>query len=107
MRRPAGLFFLLPLGLLPGAVSGCARQLPGPDECRAFALAAVGVPPGTPASALPPRSPLEARAEELTRQCLATPWDRPLLACLTRGGSERVCLTGFAQRRASGSADVE
>jgi hypothetical protein len=95
----------LPFLLL--SLSGCARKLPGPEECRAFALAAVGVEPGTPAHALPRYAGLSARAEELTRQCLSTPWDYPLLTCLQGSTSERVCLARFEQRRALGSRDIE
>jgi hypothetical protein len=77
----------------------CQRRLPGPEECRSFALASVGVEPGTPAVALSHHPQLTARAEELTRQCLTTPWDYKLLNCLAAGGSSRVCLTSFEQRR--------
>lgn len=78
---------------------GCQRSLPGPEECRSFALASVGVEPGTPAVALDQHPQLTARAEELTHRCLTTPWDYKLLNCLASGGSSRVCLLGFEQRR--------
>ena len=95
------------LPLLFLALTGCGRKLPGPEECRAFALAAVGVQPGTPATALPRLPGVRARAEELTRQCLATPFDYPLLDCLQGGFGQQLCLARFQQRRALGSADVE
>jgi hypothetical protein len=89
------------------AICGCSRKLPGPEACRAFALAELGVQPGTPATALPRVPGLSAQAEELTRQCLATPWDYPLLGCLQARGSEQLCLARFQQRRASGYAHIE
>jgi hypothetical protein len=88
----------LPLLLL--LLPGCARRLPGPLECRALALASVGVDPATPATLLQRDRRLEARADELTRQCLTTPWDYPLLRCLESGGSSRACLARFEARRA-------
>ena len=87
----------LPLLLL--LASGCVRRLPGPTECRAFALASVGVEPGTPASALVNHRQLSERAEELTLQCLTTPWDYQLLNCLQNGNSQRLCLAGFRARQ--------
>lgn len=79
--------------------SGCARRLPGPDECRAFALATQGVEQGTPASALARHPQIDERVEELTRQCLTTPWDYKLLNCLQTGGSRRLCMASFNARR--------
>jgi hypothetical protein len=81
-------------------LGGCARKLPGPDECRAFALAAVGVEPGTPASALVNHQRLAQRADEVTRECLTVPWDYQLLNCLQNGGSSRLCLASFRARSA-------
>lgn len=77
---------------------GCARKLPGPDECRAFALATQGVEQGTPASALARHRQVNERVEELTRQCLTTPWDYQLLNCLQNGGSQRLCTRSFEAR---------
>jgi hypothetical protein len=79
-------------------LSGCARQLPGPAECRAFALAAVGVEQGTKASSLAREPRLAAQAEEVTQRCLTAPWDYQLLNCLGAGGSSRVCLSHFRAR---------
>ena len=86
----------LPLFIL--CLLGCARKLPGPAECRAFALDAVGVEANTPASVLQYHPQLEARAEEVTRNCLTTPWDYALLKCLSDGGSGRLCLASFQAR---------
>ena len=87
------------LPLLFLLASGCARKLPGPAECRAVALASIGVDPSTPASLLAQDRRLEARAEDITRRCLTTPWDYQLLNCLGTGGSSRVCLSSFEARR--------
>ena len=89
----------LPLLLL--SLSGCARKLPGPLECRALALASVQLEPSTPAALLARSARLEAQVESLTQQCLTTPWDYQLLNCLGSGGSKRVCLIRFEARRAS------
>lgn len=78
---------------------GCARRLPGPAECRAFALATVGVEQSTPASMLARTPRLAAQAEEVTQRCLTTPWDYQLLNCLGGGGHSRVCLSHFEARR--------
>ena len=88
------------LPLLFLLASGCARKLPGPAECRAFALASVGVEQGTPASLLQARAPrVAAEADAVTQRCLTTPWDYQLLNCLGSGGSRRVCLSRFEARR--------
>src|SRR5690349_4241838 len=78
---------------------GCQRKLPGPQECRAFALASLGIEPETPAVALSRQLELTARSEELTRRCLTTPWDYQLLSCLTQSRSSRACLMSFEARR--------
>jgi hypothetical protein len=96
MRAQASCLPLLFCALIG---SGCARRLPGPDECRAFALASVGFQPGTPAAIVEQRPVLSARAEELTRQCLTTPWDYQLLECLQVTGG-RACLAAFHRRQA-------
>jgi len=97
MRVIAGC---LPLLLL--CLSGCSRRLPGPLECRAVALASVQLDPSTPAVLVATNPRLEARVEEVTRQCLTTPWDYQLLNCLGNGGSSRLCLGSFEARRVLG-----
>ena len=94
MRVIAGYLPLLFLWL-----TSCARQLPGPLECHGFAMASVGIDPRTPAGLLATDPRLEARVEEVTRQCLTTPWDYQLLSCLNAGGGSRVCLSRFEARR--------
>ena len=88
------------LPLLFLLASGCARKLPGPAECRAFALASVGVEQDTPANLLQAVRPrLAAEADAVTQRCLATPWDYQLLNCFGSGGSSRICLSRFEARR--------
>src|SRR5215831_10449900 len=74
--------------------TGCRRKAPGPEECRVFAQYAVGVHsqaelelPGT----------LE-RVDDLTTECLLTPYDRELLACVEQGAGTRLCLREFTAR---------
>jgi hypothetical protein len=93
--------------LLALASGGCARKLPGPQECRAFVLESLGLPPETPAALLARDARLTARAEELTQTCLTKPWDYQLLGCLQQGRSQQVCLMRFEERRQLRSADVE
>lgn len=99
MRAIASYLPLLFCALLAAA---CQRRLPGPEECRSFALASVGVEPGTPATTLSRHPALAERAEEVTRKCLTTPWDYKLLNCFASGGSSRLCLRSFEVRRLSG-----
>lgn len=95
MRAIAGCLPFLLLWL-----PSCARQLPGPLECRAVALASVQLEPSTPAALLSREPRLAARVDEITRQCLTTPWDYALLRCLDSGAGSRLCLSRFEARRA-------
>ena len=101
MRAITGCLPLLLLALL-----GCARKLPGPAECRAFALT-LGVPPETPSALLEQRPALARRAEELTHTCLTKPWDYELLGCLQQGQSQYLCMSRFEQRRLLPRGSVE
>lgn len=81
------------------ALSGCQRKAPGPEACRDFALRAYGL-----------RSEDDIRTEgtldevdELTTECLVTPYDRELLACIERGEATAHCLSQFSRRRAEAS----
>lgn len=96
MRAIAGCLPFLLL-LLPA----CTRRLPGPLECRGVALASVRLPASTPASLLARDPRLTARVEEITRECLTTPWDYELLRCLDAGGGGGACLRRFEARRAA------
>jgi hypothetical protein len=79
MRQRALLVCLL--------LAGCERRAPGPGECVAFADLALGRPA--------PR----AAHEELVRQCLTTPFDYEMLACVERTGAYRACQAGLELRR--------
>ncbi len=83
------------LGLLTVGLSGCQRKAPGPEECVLFAHVSYGLPqvgrvqsPG-----------LKSKIDDLTRECLLTPYDRELLECTLQGGSPRACMRAFSQRR--------
>jgi len=84
------------LALSALALAGCARRAPGPEECRIFAHQVVGVPLDAPLGA----SPVRERIDELTRQCLVTPFDRELLRCVELGAPLRACTLEFGLRRA-------
>ena len=91
LARAALLVALLPLG--------CHRKAPGPEECREFALRAYG---------LKDDDQIESEAaldqiDDLTTECLVTPYDRELLACVEGGGATGRCLSQFSARR-SGAA---
>jgi hypothetical protein len=74
---------------------GCHRKAPGPEDCHEFALRAVGV------SALDLQIPgNDQRVNDLTTECLLTPYDRELLACVEQGLPLRPCLRQFAARHA-------
>lgn len=89
----------LPFLFVALALVACSRRLPGPTECRNFALASVGFQPGTPMAVVIQRPKLAAKAEEITRQCLTTPWDYQLLQCLQMTGG-RACFVSFERRLA-------
>jgi hypothetical protein len=76
---------------------GCQRRAPGPDECRSFAQAALGIT--RPNDMLVPGMP--ERVADLTRDCLTTPFDRDLLRCVQETGRSRLCMLDFERRRAA------
>lgn len=87
---PVGFLVALALAVLAFA-PGCHRKAPGPDECREFAYQAAGV--RTQTDLLVPGA--LKRVDELTTECLLTPFDRELLACVGQGLSTRLCLRDF------------
>jgi len=89
------------------ALAGCARKLPGPDECRAFALQSLGIRPDVPAAVLEQRPRLATQADELTHTCLTKPWDYELLSCLRGGGGGQFCMARFEQRRLLSGTGIE
>ena len=82
------------VGLVAINLGGCRREAPGPYECHDFARDALGVPEGV--ERLPPRAQLAV--EELTRDCITTPYDRKLLRCVEERRSPRRCLVEFKRR---------
>jgi hypothetical protein len=74
---------------------GCERKAPGPAECREFAYRVLGV---THSRQLTFQG-VRARVDELTRQCLVTPFDRELLRCVDLGQSLSRCSIDFNRRR--------
>lgn len=85
---------------LLGAVLGCQRKAPGPEECERFAEAVVGVHRYvTPVMA--------AQIEAQTRECLTRPYDRELLDCVILTRQARSCLAAFRARSASTSDGIE
>jgi hypothetical protein len=86
----------LPLLLV---LTGCARRLPGPLECRSFALASIGIDPRLPQSAVERDVRLAERIDDVTRECLTTPWDYQLMNCIANSRNSRACFTSFEVRR--------
>ena len=78
-------------------LAACARKAPGPAECRSFALAVAGV---RTSRDLERSARLRSEADELTRQCLVTPYDREMLRCVEETGRFRACRVRFELRRA-------
>jgi hypothetical protein len=75
---------------------GCRRKAPGPAECLDLAYASYGV-----RSTADLRIPgMKARVDELTTECLLTPYDRELVECTTQSGAARSCMRAFKLRHA-------
>ena len=91
--RPSGWQVALALAGCAFAPA-CQRKAPGPEECREFAYHAAGV--RTQADLLVPGA--LKRVDDLTTECLLTPFDRELLACVEQGLSTRLCLHDFDLR---------
>jgi hypothetical protein len=93
------------LAVLAGVlVSACTRKAPGPQECRSFALAVFGVVRELERDAETRRSlAVREHVDELTRECLVTPYDRQLLRCTVETGRARACRAAFERRRSRGA----
>jgi hypothetical protein len=74
---------------------GCERKAPGPDECLSFAYHVHGVTNGEDVRL----ARVRAEVDELTRECLVTPYDREYLRCIVESRRVRWCQAAFAQRR--------
>jgi len=79
----------------------CARRAPGPEECHALAVQWVGRERSVVARRFGgiELEPADARILERTNECLTTPYDRELVACIGSGASSRTCLSAFEARR--------
>jgi hypothetical protein len=89
---PSGRYLALAF-VLPALASACHRKAPGPEECLEFSYHALGV-----RSEAELRIPgVLKRVDDLTTECLVTPFDRELLACAEQLGL-RVCLRDFDLR---------
>ena len=96
-RAPGARRLTLALGLSGVMLlSGCARKAPGPDECLALSYRTFGVQ--TQADLTIPS--VQANVDELTTECLLTPFDRELLACAEQTGALESCARAFAVRHA-------
>ncbi len=72
----------------------CERKAPGPAECQAFALHVAGINS---------RDDLESprdreKLDNLTRECLVTPYDRELLRCVEVTSQFRLCQVEYRRR---------
>jgi hypothetical protein len=95
-KRATQRISVVAIALHCGALGGCARQLPGPDECHDFALVWVL---GPQAASVRRVTVSAAKAiDERTTECLTTPYDRELVQCVTTGTGRQSCLSSFAAR---------
>lgn len=84
----------LALAVVLVLASACRRKAPGPAECREFAYRVVGVQSDEEL-----RIPgVQKRVDDFTTECLVTPFDRELLACVEQGQSTRLCIRDFDLR---------
>ncbi|HSU39855.1 MAG TPA: hypothetical protein VLJ38_09805 [Polyangiaceae bacterium] len=90
---PSGRQVALALAVLAFAPA-CHRKAPGPEECREFAYQALGV--RSEADLQVPGA--LKRVDDFTTECLLTPFDRELLACVAQGLATRLCLRDFDLR---------
>ena len=93
--RPSGRRVALALATLAFAFApACRRKAPGPEECREFAYHAAGV--RSEADLVVPG--VLKHVDDFTTECLLTPFDRELIACVEQGLSTRLCLRDFDLR---------
>jgi hypothetical protein len=98
--RPGDRSAALLVGLWLGAsavagTAGCRRSAPGPEECTALALAAAGVSRREDVRS----AALLEKVDELTRECLVTPYDRTFVRCMEETRHYPACRRDFARRR--------
>jgi hypothetical protein len=82
----------------------CGRKAPGPDECRSFALAMFRLEHEEDLGGRTRHEiALRDKVDDLTRECLVTPYDRQLLRCARETDGARMCRDAFERRRKAGS----
>jgi hypothetical protein len=94
--RAGGAPLLVAVFVAALSTLACRRKAPGPAECREFALELAG---RTGPRELPPGTRLKSEVDELTRECLVTPYDHELLRCVAESGRLRACRAAFEVRR--------
>lgn len=92
VKRSAALLVALTLTV------ACQRKAAGVPECRLLAYRLYGARDD---ELLGPA--LRRQVDERIRECLLTPYDRELVACLAQGVRERACMRAFEARHVSGS----
>jgi hypothetical protein len=95
LRRKPLVVALMAMLVALVALSGCERKAPGPAECLAFAYHIHGVTNGQDVRL----ARVRAEVDELTRECLVTPYDREYLRCILESGRVRWCQAAFALRQ--------
>jgi hypothetical protein len=96
VRRSAALLVALVL------TAACQRKAAGVPECRLLAYRLYGARDDQP---LGPA--LRRQVEDRIRECLLTPYDRELVACLEQGVRERACVRAFEARHLSAADERE
>jgi hypothetical protein len=76
------------------AATGCERKAPGPRECVTFSYEVLGVTPRQVQTS----GRVKSAVDELTAECLTTPYDRALLDCVRSGNAPRGCYAAFRAR---------
>lgn len=80
--------------LLAVGATGCSSKLPGPAECERVALRASGI-----RSLDQLRFPhVRETVENLTHECLTTPFDRETVRCMEEVGAFQICIRDFILR---------
>jgi hypothetical protein len=77
--------------------SSCRRKAPGPEQCRRLALALHGV---RSERELQRSARMRAEVDDITRECLVTPYDHEMFRCLEEGARFRNCRARLVQRSA-------
>lgn len=96
VTRSAALLVALTLGV------ACQRKAAGVPECRLLAYRLYGARDD---QLLGPA--LRRQVDDRIRECLLTPYDRELVACLAQGVRERICMRAFEARHLLGKDELE